>query len=123
MPGSFPYPDIEKAFDRPLATLLHEVVGGAEPSPWGGPPLDKPVAHVALQPQEAIDTFAELTRDQRMTRVLRLAVQLGICQGYALAAQEFGDRDKMYKDILKAINAMKPKKPRRPKKPHGRKKP
>lgn len=102
----FPYRDVEKAFMGQLMDCLEKA--GSDDSfygKWKGPLLTAPVDHICLQPQEVLDKLAyHLEWKDRAKRILWLAFQFGVCQGYAMRGQEHAD-DQPIRDALEHLKS------------------
>lgn len=109
-----PYPADFEALVKPLVELVRAAAtGGPVPAAWTGPPLTRPVSHVALQPGEVLGLIAEEDRDERLLRAVGLAVQVGMCQGYAIAQGEAAEYGRL-RDLLDAAARLTGKMPSPP---------
>ena len=99
----YPYQNFSGAIQQ-LTVAIKDAMAGKKIADWIGPGLQSPVDHVCIQPgrliemlnENPLDSETDTNGNPKLERLVWLAFQFGVCQGYAMKQEEcvlFGHED------------------------------
>lgn len=120
------YPYCLSRLADPVVVALKAVIAGKPLPKWTGVKFAEPITHTTQQPLDRLKQFADtedpLDFDEKLERLVEIAVQYGICQGYAMRKAEVKTTEDTYGKIAAILERLEERdKKAKPKKPPKKK--